>query len=370
MKIITFYLPQFHTFPENDEWWGKGFTEWTNVKAAQPLFKGHVQPKVPLDSNYYNLLDVETIRWQTTLAKKYGIYGFCWYHYWFDGKMLMEKPMEIMLEDKTIDFPFCICWANENWTKAWAKKERTVLISQTYGEEADWRAHFNYLLRFFIDERYIKIDNKPLIVIYRPELIKPLRNMMEVWNTLAIENGFSGIKLAYQQIFYNHLKDRTGDLFDYGIEYQPGFVKVKQRRSFPVIRRKILHEVVSKLKLPQKRFSTIYYDYDDTWKKIIDIKPRDGKMIPGAYVNWDNTPRYKKHASLDIGYSKEKFQKYLSIQIKRAKEVYHKDMLFLFAWNEWGEGGYLEPDENEKYDRLEAVRGALLENGEDINIDE
>lgn len=124
MKIIAFYLPQFHTFPENDEWWGKGFTEWTNVKSAKPLFNGHAQPKIPLNNNYYDLSNIETIKWQSKLAQEYGIYGFCYYHYWLDGKMLMNKPMEMMLDEKTITLPFCICWANENWTKQWAKKVR------------------------------------------------------------------------------------------------------------------------------------------------------------------------------------------------------------------------------------------------------
>ncbi len=362
MKIIVFYLPQFHAFPENDKWWGKGFTEWTNVKEAVPIFRGHNQPKVPLNKNYYNLLDIETLRWQSNLSNRSGIYGFCFYHYWFDGKKLMNQPMELLLQNKDIAQKYCICWANEDWTKAWAKKEKTILISQTYGEKKDWIEHFEYLLPFFKDDRYIKINRKPLFIIYRPELIKPLREMVMCWNELAKQYGLEGITLAYQQVFYNHLIQPTGDLFDYGIEYQPGFVRRKQQKSFTIIRRKLLHELISKTHLPQKKWSTIYYDYDDTWNRILKIKPRDEKMIPGAFVDWDNTPRYKEHASVVLGYSKEKFQKYLSIQLRRAKEIYHKDMLFLFAWNEWGEGGYLEPDEAEKYGRLEAIKNALQNN--------
>lgn len=364
MKIVAFYLPQFHTFPENDKWWGKGFTEWTNVRGAKPIFEGHEQPKIPLNHNYYNLLDVETLRWQAELSSKYGIYGFCFYHYWFEGKMLMNRPMELLLENVDINQRFCICWANEDWTKAWAKKERTTLIRQTYGREEDWIRHFEYLVPFFKDKRYIKVDGKPLFIIYRPELIHPLRAMINCWDKIAKQSGLNGVILAYQQVSYNHLIYPTGDLFDYGIEYQPAFVRKRQRKTVEVISRKILHELISKCKLPQKRWSTIYYDYDDTWKRILHIKPRDNKMLPGAFVDWDNTPRYKKHASVETGYTREKFQKYLSLQIRHAKEVYHKDMLFLFAWNEWGEGGYLEPDEKEKFGRLEAVREALIMNGE------
>ena len=132
MKIIAFYLPQFHTFEENDMWWGEGFTEWTNVKKAEPLFEGHMQPKIPLNKNYYNLLDLDTLKWQCELSREYGVYGFCYYHYWFDGKMLMNKPMEMLLGHPEINQKFCICWANENWTKAWAKRDKTILVSQTF----------------------------------------------------------------------------------------------------------------------------------------------------------------------------------------------------------------------------------------------
>ena len=145
MKIIAFYLPQFHCFPENDAWWGTGFTEWNNVRSAQPLFKNHNQPRVPLDNNYYDLTETENLRWQAHLAQKYGVYGFCYYHYWFNGKLLMEKPMEQMLSDKEIQLPFCICWANENWTKAWAKRSKEVLIAQNYENKEDWKKHFEYL---------------------------------------------------------------------------------------------------------------------------------------------------------------------------------------------------------------------------------
>lgn len=364
MKIITFYLPQFHTFPENDEWWGKGFTEWTNVRNALPSFQGHKQPRIPYQNNYYNLLNPETIRWQTKLAKEYGIYGFCFYHYWFDDKMLMNKPMEILLEHQDIDISFCISWANENWTRTWASKERTILIGQTYGDKEMWKKHFEYLLPFFRDERYINIDGHPIFIIYRPELIDCLKEMLEFWDGMAAECGLPKIYYIYQQIFYNHLKDKNGYLFEFGIEYQPGFVRQKQQKTISLITRKLLNETVHKFGLNQKRCSTIYYDYDDTWKRILQVVPRDEKMFPGAFVDWDNTPRYKGRSSVVIGYTKEKFQYYLTKQICRTKEVYHKDMLFLFAWNEWGEGGYLEPDEEEKFSRLEAVKNALEECGE------
>ncbi|HFR3551845.1 TPA: glycoside hydrolase family 99-like domain-containing protein, partial [Streptococcus suis] len=200
MKTIAFYLPQFHSIPENDEWWGKGFTEWTNMKAAKPLFEGHNQPRIPLNNNYYNLLDEKTMEWQVELAKKHGLYGFCFYHYWFNGHMLLEKPMEIMRQSEKINFPYTICWANEPWTNAWKSdgNEKT-LIAQHYGREKEWKQHFEYLLQFFKDKNYIVENNKPLLLIYRPEIIECLNEMLDYWNKLAIEAGFSGIDFGYQQ---------------------------------------------------------------------------------------------------------------------------------------------------------------------------
>jgi len=193
MKIIAFYLPQFHNIPENDEWWGDGFTEWTNVKGAKPIYRGQQQPKVPLNKNYYNLLDDNVKIWQARLAKKYGIYGFCYYHYWFNGKMLLQKPMEQMLKNSCVDIPFCICWANEPWTKAWVAEDRKVLIPQKYGERKEWKEHFEYLVPFFKDQRYIRIDDKPVIIIYRPKVISCVREMMQYWKELAVESGLNGL---------------------------------------------------------------------------------------------------------------------------------------------------------------------------------
>ncbi|WP_286064949.1 glycosyltransferase WbsX family protein [Faecalibaculum rodentium] len=368
-KIIAYYLPQFHRFKENDEWWGEGFTEWTNVKGAKPLFAGHNQPRIPLDENYYNLLDPSVLRWQTSIAKKYGIYGFCFYHYWFDGHMLMEKPMELLLEDKTIDFPFCICWANENWTKAWADSSKEILISQTYGDKDDWISHFEYFKNFFLDDRYIKIDEKPVLVIYRPEIIPTLREMIECWNDLAIKSGLPGICYMYQQCDFDKSKDKDGDLFDYEIEYQPGRVKgynknlpvlQQQSLSLPVITRKILNTVCSKIGMNIPKAATLSYSYDSAWRRILKMKPHGSHIIPGAFVDWDNTPRYGSKGSFYADVTPSKFERYLTKQLIRAKDVYHSEYLFLFAWNEWGEGGYLEPDTKWEYGMLEAVKKALL----------
>lgn len=363
VKLIAFYLPQFHTFKENDLWWGEGFTEWRTVKNAKKLFSGHDQPRVPYNDNYYCLNDNgDTLQWQAELAKQYGVYGFCMYHYWFDGKMLMEKPMEILLARKDIDTHYCICWANENWTRAWADKTQEVLIEQHYGDQSDWKRHFEYFLKFFKDPRYILKDNKPVLVIYRPEIIPTRNEMFELWDKMAKANGFDGIHLLYQQNKYNPENDAAGKWFDSGIEYQPQYamslVNNKWHR-IPYNIHSALNYFSDKTKLFWNKGLAFRHSYDKLWKSILSDFPKRENMYPGAFVDWDNTPRHKKRGSYCEGVTPEKFEWYLKQQIARTIDVYKKDMLFIFAWNEWGEGGYLEPDESNKYAYLEAIRSAM-----------
>ena len=188
MKILAYYLPQFHEIPENNEWWGKGFTEWTNVKKAKPLFDGHYMPRIPLNENYYDLTDISTQQWQVELARKYGIYGFCMYHYWFNGHMLLEKPINQYLEHKELDLPFCFSWANEYWTNGWVSSENKILMAHDNTDEQDWINHFNYFLPFFKDDRYIKVEGKPLLILYFPNILQRCNEMIICWRKLAIEN--------------------------------------------------------------------------------------------------------------------------------------------------------------------------------------
>ena len=370
MKTIAFYLPQFHTFPENDAWWGKGFTEWTNMKRAKPLFEGHYQPRVPENGNYYNLLDDSVKAWQVDLAKKYGLYGFCFYHYWFDGKLLMEQPVDQYLANKDLDLPFCICWANEHWTKAWEGKQNQVLIAQRYGGEKEWREHFNYLLPFFLDKRYIRNNGKPLMVIYRPDLMESSLNpMLDCWQSLARENGFE-LEFAYQQIIFDLEKNKDDSRFTYNIEYQPNYAVYDLTHNKHKFLKKIKHIIQKPLyklgiNIEQVRpENLIKRDYDEVWNAVLSHKPADEKCVPGAFVDWDNTPRKKEKGSVFLGACPDKFQKYMSALIKKAKNEYHKDMIFLFAWNEWAEGGYMEPDERFGCGYLEALYNALSENDE------
>lgn len=371
MKIISFYLPQFHEIPENNEWWGKGFTEWMNVSKAKKLFDGHIQPKVPLNSNYYNLLNDDVKVWQAELAKKYGIYGFCYYHYWFNGKMLLEKPMEQMLINPKIDIHFCISWANEHWTNGWVSDKEIVLIEQSYGGEVEWKEHFEYLKKFFDDPRYIKENNKPLLIIYKPELIGCLNEMLDYWEMLAKDAGFNGMCFAYQFVGFDLLDYKDDSRFTYNIEYQPIYAMqfgISSFYKFQRIVKKILMKIpfVTKVNRP---LGVGKKKYNDIWNYIINTPPVSAKSIPGAFTNWDNTSRKGNNGIVILDSSTEKFEKYMEIQIKRAKELYKSDYLFMFAWNEWAEGGYLEPDEENGYGYLEAIKRVLIVNNEFPNTE-
>lgn len=372
MKVIPVYLPQFHTIPENDEWWGKGFTEWVNVRNAKPLFEGHNQPRVPLNDNYYDLNDVETLKWQCRLAREHGIYGFCMYHYWFNGHLLLEKPMEMLLSHPEIDIKYCISWANHDWTDGWKASNRApkILISHNFDDEQDWVNHFNYMLPFFKDPRYICENNKPLMIVYIPNLIRKLKKMLTLWTKMAKEAGFDGLTYVYQSAASSFDNSWDHTLFDYGVEMNPGYVglafREKNRSFFPKLMKysreikRLLH--IKRSLLPQKAVTEVgKADYDETWQRILSLRPTSDspKMIPCAFTDWDNTPRHKTRGYAYQGVTTDKFRKYFAELVANAKTYYNTDMIFVFAWNEWAEGGYLEPDKKYGYGFLEAIRDTL-----------
>lgn len=371
MEVIALYLPQFHRIPENDKWWGEGFTEWDNVKSAKPLFDGHEQPRVPLNGNYYDLSNPSTLRWQVDLAKEYGIGGFCFYHYWFGGHMLLEKPMEDYLVGKSLDLPFCICWANEHWTNQWVSSDQSVLIEQNYGGLVEWKEHFDYLSPFLLDERYIKIDGKPLLVIYRPELIRCLEEMIETWESLAIELGLPGLAMCYQHPgAIGGLKASQKALFRFNVEGQPGHARqwiASNGRSATWKAKQVIKRTAYNIagitlrapRVPMQLRPLVFESYDDIWQAILEAEPSGPSSIPCGIVDWDNTPRYGEHGSVFTGVTVEKFRDYFFKLLVCAHEKYHSEFVFLFAWNEWAEGGYLEPDEARGYGFLEAVKSAL-----------
>lgn len=387
MKIFALYLPQYHEIMENDEWWGQGYTEWDSLKQGEVLLEGQYQPRIPLGANYYNLLDEEnrTMRWQVEIAKKHGVYGFCVYHYWFNGKLLLERPMENYLNDSSIDFPFFFCWANENWTDVWSgnTEKLRILISHDYSKKQDWIDHFNYFSPFFKDKRYLKQENKPIICIYNPVSIeyRYLSGMIKLWNEMARECGYDGVIMTFQCAeSMQFLSRRDKKLFDYQMEYNPSLQywrhsnkmsgKTKYLRE-KLSRVKILREVKTAL-VKKKNVDTecasnrisIVQDYDEVWKEINEFTPQERNIIPGAFVDWDNTPRRKYNGKLIVGATPAKFKEYLVKTINRARDTYNKDAIIVFAWNEWSEGGYLEPDEKWRYGYLESISAALHETNE------
>jgi len=361
MKLIAFYLPQYHRTPENDKWWGEGFTEWTNVRKAKPLFSGHYQPREPLGDNYYYILDPKVQKWQVETAKKYGIYGFCYYHFWFKGKQLLEKPLNQILKLGKPDFPFCLSWANESWTLAWYGKKNVLIMKQDYGNKDDWEIHFKYLLKVFTDKRYITVDGKPMFIIYRSYSIPDCDKMLEYWNERAIESGLKGIYFVetlsgiQRKSFCKNSKAL--------VEFEPGytFYSSDTPRQYTIKRK--FRRLLKKM-FPNKNYFLEMVDYDYFWSLILKRKNNicDKQIFPGGFIDWDNSPRRGNMGTIFKGASPVKFEKYLIRQIKRVKELYDSEFIFLNAWNEWGEGAYLEPDKKYGYGYLEAVRNALKEN--------
>lgn len=373
LKVIAFYLPQFHSIPENDQWWGQGFTEWTNVKKALPLFEGHNQPRIPLNKNYYDLMDDEVKISQAKLAKKYGIFGFCCYHYWFkNGEKLLEKPAEQMLQNKDVDLPFCFSWANENWSRKWDGGNQEIIKEQDYGDKSDWEKHFQYLLPFFRDERYITVNGKPLLIIYKPEEIIDVYQMVSYWRKRSIEEGFPGLCMAFQfPTYYTDLFYRK-DVFDYRIGFEPVYCRNLERMNHPVrsmkvsAARMILGEnFISSYRKKHNTAKTTNkpksdgpekYDYDVAWENILSAD-WTSEFLPGAFVEWDNTPR-NKNGLVYTGFTVEKFGRYMKALLEKARSK-NKSMVFINAWNEWAEGAYLEPDELTGTGKLEALKKAL-----------
>lgn len=347
-KIIAFYLPQFHSIPENDKWWGIGFTEWTNTRKSKPLYDNHYQPREPLGDRYYSLLDEKTQEWQAELAEKYGVYGFCYYHYWFNKKMLIEKPMENMLKNKNIKLPFCISWANEPWTRNWDGRNKEVLMPQFYGDKKEWKEHFDYLLPFFKDERYILKENKPVFLLYRTNSITNCEEMVEYWNVLARQNGFDGMYIV--ETLTGHQKEASINNSNALAEMEPMHTI---RHGLPLFKQGFRF-LTKKLNKKFGIFDKISYDL--IWKSIYKKKRNTKKKIfLGAFVDWDNTARWGRRAMIVTGANPTAFSKYFNKQYEIAKDL-ESDFIFINAWNEWGEGTYLEPDKKFEYQYLEEVK--------------
>ena len=351
MKMFSLYLPQFHQIPENDEWWGEGFTEWINVKKGHSLYKGHLQPKHPLNDNYYNLMDKQTVEWQTSLMHEYGLYGMIYYHYYFCGKKLLEKPAENLLMWKDIDQPFFFCWANHSWNRSWLGS-KVLLQEQTYGDKDEWRKHFEYLLPFFQDKRYEKKDNKPIFMIYDCTF-KEKQEMISCFNQWCMEEGFAGIYIIEECIsvdgtrferFKENISDCTKNI--YITEPQVGRRLFREKQN-------VIYKYIIKImrKLNQKGVVhwLEHYEADDIYNTLLKSEPDDSNIIHGLFFEWDNTPRHGNRGFVINPVSKNKLFDYLN-------KYKHSEYIIINAWNEWAEGMMMEPTEEHGYRYLEWLK--------------
>jgi lipopolysaccharide biosynthesis protein len=368
LRTIAMYLPQFHPIPENDMWWGKGFTEWTNVTKAKPLFTGHYQPHLPADLGFYDLRLSEIREQQAQMAAAHGISGFCYYHYWFNGKRILERPFNEVLASGRPDFPFMLCWANENWTRIWDGSEKDILLEQHY-TEVDHIAHIQSLIPAFKDERYIKVDGKPVFVIYRSALIPDMKETIRCWRNEAQKNGIE-LYLCRMESFGQFGQTALQAGFDAAIDFEPfgetletfthkkKWEKInnklsawyfKYRLSGAEKRKAMLHQ------LRQRPSYTAYVDY------VCKQQPVSYKRFPGVTPMWDNTARKKENAFLFTNPTPQKYEQWLQYEVDQFTP-YSKEENFLFinAWNEWAEGNHLEPCTKFGRQYLQATKRVLM----------
>ncbi len=353
-RLIAFYLPQFHPIPENDEWWGKGFTEWTNVARARPLFRGHYQPHVPGDLGFYDLRLPEARAAQAELAGEYGIEGFCYWHYWFHGKRLLERPFNEVLSSGQPDFPFCLAWANELWSRRMVAEEGDVLQDQTYSPEDD-RNHIRWLVQAFADPRYIQVGGRPLFLVYIPcDLPEPNRTT-DLFRGECVRHGLPepyllGINGHHPDVDYRDLG------FDGTLDFQPELGVLPDFLDDGAKLSKLLRNGLAGVASANLKV------YDYTTARRLMTKHRSFPVYPCIFVGWDNTPRRGSNGIIMIKSSPEAFESGLSALVQaQSGKPYDDRLVFINAWNEWAEGNHLEPDLKNGRRYLEAVRRANCE---------
>ena len=353
VRLIAFYLPQFHPIPENDEWWGKGFTEWTNVAKSNPLFKGHYQPHLPADLGFYDLRLPETRQAQADLAQAYGLNGFCYYHYWFKGKRLLERPFSEVLNSGKPDFPFCLCWANETWSRRWLGEESHILAKQDYSPEDDVN-HARSLLPAFADPRSIKVDGRPMFLIYRPKDLPDPQRTTETFRQTCLKNGLPEPYLVgvsahcrgenCQRLGFDHTLDFRPSLGTLPGAFQEGW---RWSKFFRNLRQGVFSGTLA------------IYPQEEAIRHM-DQGKGNFPQIPSVLVGWDNTPRRGARAIIVSGNTPQRFERNLAETIRNAPSLgAGGKMVFINAWNEWAEGNHLEPDQKFGKSFLEAVKRTL-----------
>lgn len=338
VRAIALYLPQYHPIPENDLWWGKGFTEWTNVAKARALFPGHYQPHVPADLGFYDLRVPEARQAQADLARAYGIEGFCYYHYWFgNGRRLLERPFDEVLASGAPDLPFCLCWANHTWSGIWYGDPKRVLIEQTYPGEQDDRAHFDVLLKAFRDKRYIRVRGRPLLVIFQPEMLPDAARRIALWRKLAAENGLQDLFVLGMRHNLSHWNPHaTG--FDGAVDVRIPLVPSNWN--------------------PELTGGTV--DHALLSPNEVDAPQAGVEHFPCVGPTWDNTPRLGNRGIVYVNSTPERFSQTVSRAVKVLQSKPPSDqLLFVKAWNEWAEGNHLEPDLKNGHAWLEALQRGM-----------
>lgn len=344
-EVIAFYLPQFHPVPENNEWWGPGFTEWTNVTRARPLFPGHRQPRLPTELGFYDLRLAEAREAQAQLATDYGVTAFCYWHYWFGGRRVLEAPLEAVLESGQPKMSYCLAWANQAWTGAWYGRPDEVLIEQTYPGERDYVNHFDAVFRFFEDARYLRVDGKPVFVLYKPGSIPDLEAFVTLWRELAESRGLSGIYLIGQV-------DRHEPGWDTALLDSVVVVRYESRKALLGILTGVLARAgVGPQVVPYQR----------VYRRWLNPPLSAGAWHPCVMPNWDNTPRKGRRGSVLVGANPAVFERQVAAAVKIVAESQAPRLLFVKSWNEWAEGNYLEPDAEFGRGFLEALKAGLAQ---------
>jgi lipopolysaccharide biosynthesis protein len=351
-RLIALYLPQYHPIPENDEWWGRGFTEWTNTANAKPFFKGHYQPHVPADLGFYDLRLPEARAAQAEMAREYGIEAFCYFHYWFAGHRLLERPFNEVLCSGEPDFPFCLAWANQTWTGIWHGAPNRTLIEQTYPGMEDYRRHFETLLPAFCDRRYLKVDGKPLFVVYYPIELPDSPRVMEFWRELATKAGLPGLFLVAQ---HHPLSDWDPKLNGYDAVVTTILTPRNKKESWNSLIPRI------KGKYNQWRGRPLVHRYEEIIDSLLVDRIPGIENFPCVIPNWDNTPRSGRNGLVLHGSTPELFRHHLrqALDLMRNVPRDHR-IVFVKSWNEWAEGNHLEPDLKFGLRYLEVLREELL----------
>ena len=369
IRAVAFHLPQFHPIPENDGWWGKGFTEWTNVVKAQPLFPGHYQPHLPADLGFYDLRLPEARAAQAELASAYGVYGFCYFRYWFNGRQVLERPVNEILSSGEPDFPFCLCWANENWTRRWDGRNDEVLLAQRYTSDDDL-AHIRSLIPFFLDRRYILIKDRPFFAIYRASKLPEPQRTADVWRREAERAGLKGLFLVCVES-HGEAGDPRDIGFDYSLEFHPNWRPILASR---ILRRKWWHR--RKLRTAERIFyDDLICDYEEMVKSALTEPVPEYPRIPCVCPSWDNSARRKSGAVILANSTPEFYERWLRdvvsrqaarIAVDENSVISPESLLFINAWNEWAEGNHLEPCQKWGRAYLEATRRALGASSNDV----